>query len=181
MPISFSADTGARMLGTTPQMFSTDMRAIQGQIVGDPDFDLLRITAGTSFGLPSPGHTTLTQLGSNNWAVDSFFDIEYRIDFVGNPMGPFSGMSGSTTGTERILSDGSSDSDLDGIPDAEDPEPRNPCNPNPNSPSCNPIGGVLLPIDKTALFIYGIQTNAMWLIPLLVSGIGIGLVIIRRK
>jgi hypothetical protein len=76
---------------------------IQGQLPpGDPDFDLLRITAGTSFGMPSPGHTTLMRLPGGNWAVDSFFDITYRIDFVGHPGGPFGGMSGSTTGTIRM-------------------------------------------------------------------------------
>jgi len=71
---------------------------------GDPDFDLLRIVAGTDFGLPSPGHTTLTRLGppGSNWAVDSFFDITYRIDFVGRVGGALSGMSGSTTGTIRM-------------------------------------------------------------------------------
>jgi hypothetical protein len=73
-----------------------------GQITGDPDFDLLRVVAGTDFGLPSPGHTTLTQLGGGSWAVDSFFDITYRIDFVGKPGGALSGMSGSTTGTIRF-------------------------------------------------------------------------------
>ena len=36
-------------------------------------------------GLPSPGHTTLTQLPGGDWSVDSFFDITYRIDFVGHP------------------------------------------------------------------------------------------------
>jgi hypothetical protein len=76
---------------------------IQGQLPpGDPDFDLLRITAGSSFGMPSPGHTTLTQLPGSNWSVDSFFDITYRIDFIGAPGGPFGGMSGSTTGTIRM-------------------------------------------------------------------------------
>jgi hypothetical protein len=84
------------------QSFATDMAALQGQLpVGDPDFDLLRITAGTSFGLPSPGHTIFTQSGFY-WAVDSFFDITYRIDFVGHSGGPIGGMSGSTTGTFRF-------------------------------------------------------------------------------
>jgi hypothetical protein len=83
--------------------YSTQMNGIQGQLPpGDPDFDLLRITAGNSFGLPSPGHTTLTQLPGGNWNVDSFFDITYRIDFIGRPGGPFGGMSGSTTGTIRM-------------------------------------------------------------------------------
>src|SRR5262249_42356891 len=64
-------------------------------------FDLLRITAGDNFGLPSPGHTTLTQVGTN-WKVDSFFDITYRIDFVGHAGGHVGGMSGSTTATIRM-------------------------------------------------------------------------------
>jgi hypothetical protein len=81
---------------------STDFLGLQGQIVGDPDFDLLRVTAGSSFGLPSPGHTTLTRLPGGNWSVDSFFDITYRLDFIGAPGGPFGGMSGSTTGTIRM-------------------------------------------------------------------------------
>lgn len=81
----------------------TDFLGLQGQLPpGDPDFDLLRVTAGTSFGLPSPGHTTLTRLPGGNWNVDSFFDITYRIDFIGAPGGPFGGTSGSTTGTIRM-------------------------------------------------------------------------------
>jgi hypothetical protein len=81
----------------------TEFLGLQGQLPpGDPDFDLLRVTAGSSFGMPSPGHTTLTQLPGGNWNVDSFFDITYRIDFVGRPGGPFGGMSGSTTGTIRM-------------------------------------------------------------------------------
>jgi hypothetical protein len=96
------AQHGPRTPGNPLQSFATEMQAIQGQITGDPDFDLLRITAGTSFGLPSPGHTTLTQVAGGNWAVDSFFDITYRIDFVGRPGGALSGQSGSTTGTIRI-------------------------------------------------------------------------------
>lgn len=85
------------------QSFDADLRLLQGQLPpGDPDFDLLRITAGTDFGLPSPGHTTLTAIGGGNWNVDSFFDITYRIDFVGHPGGPFGGLSGSTTGTSHF-------------------------------------------------------------------------------
>src|SRR5207248_11775251 len=90
--------------GNPVQSFDTDMQGIQGQLpAGDPDFDLLRITAGSGFGLPSPGHTTLTRQPSGNWAVDSFFDITYRIDFVGHTGGHVGGMSGSTTGTSRMI------------------------------------------------------------------------------
>ena len=92
-----------RTPGTSPQSFDTRMQGIQGQLpAGDPDFDLLRITAGNGFGMPSPGHTTLTRMPGGNWNVDSFFDITYRIDFIGKPGGPLGGMSGSTTATIRM-------------------------------------------------------------------------------
>ncbi len=95
-----------RLPGQPVQSFDTEMLSLEGTLAqppgGDPDFDLLRITAGTALGLPSPGHTTLTQLPGGNWAVDSFFDIEYRIDFVGRAGRRFGGMSGSTTGTIRM-------------------------------------------------------------------------------
>ncbi|MCC7407822.1 MAG: hypothetical protein IT442_07100 [Phycisphaeraceae bacterium] len=96
--------SAARVGGSPVQGFVTDLYLLQGQLpAGDPDFDLLRITAGTGFGMPSPGHTTLTQVGGDQWAIDSFFDITYRIDFVGKPGGVFAGQSGSTTGTLRMV------------------------------------------------------------------------------
>lgn len=104
-PGSFEVHAAPRTNNAPLQSFDTDMFRLFTQIVnpgaGDPDFDLLRIVAGTDFGLPSPGHTTLLQSGPN-WEVDSFFDIIYRIDFVGKPGGPFSGMSGSTNTTMPV-------------------------------------------------------------------------------
>ena len=86
------------------QDLDEDLHSLMGSLFasGDPDFDLLRITAGRRDGFPSPGHTTLTRQPDGSWAIDSFFDIEYLIDFVGKSGGPFSGMSGSTTGTIRV-------------------------------------------------------------------------------
>lgn len=102
MTANGTSDAGPRTLGTTPQSIPMTLTGLSGQIVGDPDFDLLRITAGSAFGLPrSPGHTTLSDLGGS-WAVDSFFDITYRIDFIGAPGGPFAGMSGSTQSVVRM-------------------------------------------------------------------------------
>ena len=105
MPCNWEVHSAPRTPGTTPQRFETALFQLDGQLIGDPDFDLLRITGGTGFGMPSPGHTTLTMAGGN-WAVDSFFDITYRVDFIGTPGGPFAGMSGSTTLVDRIVAGG---------------------------------------------------------------------------
>jgi hypothetical protein len=98
LPVSGQTHSAPRTAFQPVQSFSTLLNLLQGQIAGpgDPDFDLLRITGGNGFGLPSPGHTILTSQ-SGSWAVDSFFDITFRVDFIGTPAGPFGGMSGSTT------------------------------------------------------------------------------------
>jgi len=43
------------------------------------------------------------------------------------------------------------------------------------------VGGHGGPIDKTALMVTGAQLNASWMIPVLVSAIGIGLFVVTRK
>jgi len=103
MPLQCQTHVAPRTPGDPVQSFDTEMFMMQGQLPpGDPDFDLLRITAGGGFGMPSPGHTTLTRTSPTSFAVDSFFDITYRIDFIGHPGGHVGGMSGSTTGTIRM-------------------------------------------------------------------------------
>lgn len=102
LPVATQVHTGPRTLGEPVQVFPTEMFQLQGQIFGDPDFDLLRIRGGSGFGMPSPGQTTLTQLPSGNWNVDSFFDITYEIEFQGGPAGPLAGLSGTTTTTIRM-------------------------------------------------------------------------------
>jgi hypothetical protein len=104
-PGTFEVHAAPRTNNAPFQSFDTEMFRLFSQITNpaaaDPDFDLLRVVAGADFGLPSPGHTNLLQTGPN-WEIDSFFDITYRIDFVGKPGGPFGGMSGSTTSTVRF-------------------------------------------------------------------------------
>jgi hypothetical protein len=102
LPVYGETQSAPRVPGQPIQSFVTDLYRMQGQIIGDPDFDLLRVTGGTDFGMPSPGQTTLTFLPSGNWNVDSFFDITYRIDFIGAPGGILAGMSGSTPGISRF-------------------------------------------------------------------------------
>lgn len=92
---------GPRVPFAPVQTFPANLQRLQGQIFGDPDFDLLRITGGTDFGMTTLGQAqVVTSFG--NWAVSGYFDLNHRIDFVGSPTGPFAGMSGSTNRQRRF-------------------------------------------------------------------------------
>jgi len=47
-------------------------------------------------------------------------------------------------------------------------------------PGCFPVGGSIIPIESTSLILSGAQTFS-WMIPVVVSGIGIGLFVVSRK
>lgn len=140
IPLQCTSSSGPRTPGEPVQTFDTEMLFLSGQAggggTGDPDFDLLRITGGGGFGMPSPGHTTLTRLPSGHWAVDSFFDITYRIDFIGRPGSPLGGMSGSTTGTIRMSNAQHSYGDVCAAPIVQTP-----IGPVPPMPSPCPMKG----------------------------------------
>jgi len=42
------------------------------------------------------------------------------------------------------------------------------------------IGGEIIPLDTTMVLVAGTQTTAAWMIPVIVSGIGIAVVIARK-
>ena len=44
-----------------------------------------------------------------------------------------------------------------------------------------PVGGTVLSLDSIALLLAGTQMTASWLIPVIISAVGIGLVLVRRK
>ncbi len=46
--------------------------------------------------------------------------------------------------------------------------------------ACQAVGGELLPLDTTMVLVAGTQTAAAWMIPVIVSAIGIGIVIARK-
>lgn len=105
IPVDVVVHTGPRNPGDAVQSFPTEMLSLRGELLpGDPDFATLRIIAGSDFGLPSPGHTTLSRQGppGSDFAVDSFFDITYKIEFVGAPGSVLEGLEGTTQGRVRV-------------------------------------------------------------------------------
>jgi len=44
-----------------------------------------------------------------------------------------------------------------------------------------PTGGELIPLDTTALLLAGVQSVSMWMIPVVLSGAGIGVFVIMRS
>ena len=102
VPVFCEAHTAPRNPGDPVQAFAADMYRLQGELFGDPDFCEFIITAGTDFGLPGPGQTTLTDLGNGTFNVDSFFDITYRIQFEGCSGSILDAYAGTTTATIRM-------------------------------------------------------------------------------
>ena len=106
LPVEVVIHTGPRNPGEPVQEIQTEIVSLQlvgGGLFGDPDFDLLAIRAGESHGLPSPGGTTVKQLPTGDFAVDSFFDITYQIEFAGTAPGPLEGLSGNSIGSIRVV------------------------------------------------------------------------------
>jgi len=44
-----------------------------------------------------------------------------------------------------------------------------------------PIGGTFIPIDQSALLLAGVQSISMWMIPVVVAGVVIGVFVIKRR
>jgi len=43
------------------------------------------------------------------------------------------------------------------------------------------VGGELVPIDTSALLLAGVQSISMWMIPVVIAGVGIGVFVIKRR
>jgi len=102
MPVFLEVHTGPRNPGDPVQTFEQMICVMEGGIYGDPDFAYLLIKGGLNYGLPGPGMTTLTQLPSGDFAVDSFFDITYEIEFEGAPGSQLEGVIALDVGTIQM-------------------------------------------------------------------------------
>jgi hypothetical protein len=105
LQVSGVSHTAPRTPGDAVQTFAHELISLQGELFGDPDFCILRVKAGTDQALPpSPGQTTVTRLGpaGSDFAVDSFFDIAYSIEFDGCPGSVLEDYAGTTEDTHRF-------------------------------------------------------------------------------
>jgi len=50
----------------------------------------------------------------------------------------------------------------------------------PNDPQCK-VGGEFLPIDSTALMLAGLQSSAIWMLPVLAGAVGVGAFYIKTR
>lgn len=96
--------TAPRTSHDVAQFFDQDFYTLSGYVDADADFNTIQVTAGTSHGMPSPGSAKLMLIKpGEGYCVDSFFDITYQIDFVGNTGGYLEGLSGTTQDTVSVV------------------------------------------------------------------------------
>lgn len=72
---------------------AADVHFLYGELAGDSDFALLRVSGGTGFGMPSLGHATVERLPNGDFKLSSAYDLTYRIEWTGATGGPFEGES----------------------------------------------------------------------------------------
>jgi len=102
VPMFVEMHVAPRTPGNPVQTFPAEIYVFQGELFGDPDFCVFRVYGGSDWGLPCPGNMTLTELPTGDFAVESFFDVTYQLEFQGCPGSQLDGYAGVTTGTCRL-------------------------------------------------------------------------------
>ncbi len=130
------------------------------------------ITAGGDFIGTSSASQTVTGLGPFTWGSTSQMvsDVQGWVDNPSSNNGwllKLPDESGSTNFARFIQNTGS-----------DDEVPMLTVTFNPSSPQ--PVGGEMIPINTTMVFLAGTQMTAVWVIPVIVSAVGIGIVIARK-
>ncbi|HEX6900633.1 MAG TPA: hypothetical protein VF789_12990 [Thermoanaerobaculia bacterium] len=94
IPANFEVHAAPHPEEVKEMSFDTDMYAIEGRATDVGPFASFQLVGGTSNGFKSPGHTSLIPARDGALAVDSTFNIGYRIVFEGAKDGPLGGASG---------------------------------------------------------------------------------------
>ncbi|MBP7849788.1 MAG: hypothetical protein KA053_05890, partial [Lentimicrobiaceae bacterium] len=102
IPGIMSYHTAPRTTGLPVQEFQCEMMMLLFEVVGDPDFSLLRIASGLEMQLPGSGTTALTKMPDGQWWVESFFDVYTEVTINGNPQGPLGNVAGSGVYPSRL-------------------------------------------------------------------------------
>lgn len=98
IPVRSITHTSKQDPGAKRQTLQTAMWNLEGRIENQGGWKYFAVIAGEENGLPSPGETTLTRLEDGNVAVESFFKIRYRVEYLGAEDGPYAGLQGSGEG-----------------------------------------------------------------------------------
>jgi hypothetical protein len=106
VPVSLEVHTAPRNPGDPVQTMPALIWNLYGQLFGDPDFCEFIVRGGMVYGLPSTGQVTLTDLGDGTFEVDSFFDVNYQIQFEGCPDSYYLGDYSGTTTASVLLKQG---------------------------------------------------------------------------
>lgn len=113
VPVQTFVNWGPKADYQSRQGRAADVHFLYGEIAGDPDFGLLRVTGGTGFGMPSVGHTLAEKQSNGDYRVDSNYDLNYRIEWTGAPGSMLAGESGALQATLEMKAGGERDGECE--------------------------------------------------------------------
>lgn len=91
-----------RTAGEDVQTFDVRLMTLGGQLLGDEEFELFRISADDSLGVDNTGQMTFTRQPDGKFRVEGYFDVYYQVEITGAERSPFQEVDGTSTGTVRF-------------------------------------------------------------------------------